>query len=109
MSPTTTHRYDDIFDKIEGIWEKYLTALEESLDILEQELSEAEKDSQVCTLEWCTSTEEIIADLVHVIYNMHVPKWISQQADARLKDQKKHIHNLYAKFITITSPDSIFA
>lgn len=108
MTTKTTHRYDGIFEKIEPIWNNYLTALEESLDILERELAEAEKDSQVCTLEWCTSTEEIIADLVHVIYHMHVPKWISKQSEARLDNQKKRIHDLYARFITITAPDTIF-
>lgn len=109
MTTQGPNRYDKIFGKIESIWIKYLDALDESLDILDKELASAEKDSQICTLEWCQSTEEIIADLVHVIYNLHVPKWVSAEAAARLKEQKKRVHNIYAKFITITSPDSIFA
>ena len=109
MTTPDTNRYDQIFQKIESIWTKYLDALDESLDILEKELATAEKDSQICTLEWCQSTEEIIADLVHVIYNLHVPKWVSAESADRLKEQKKKVHNIYAKFITITSPDSIFA
>jgi hypothetical protein len=109
MSTDSTPRYDAIFEKIERIWTSYLQALEESLDILDKELATAEKDSQVCTIEWCTSTEELIADLVHVIYNLHVPKWISKESADRLKEQKKRIHNLYARFITITTPDAIFA
>ena len=109
MTNQGSNRYDQIFEKIDSIWTKYLDALDESLDILEKELASAEKDSQICTLEWCQSTEEIIADLVQVIYNLHVPKWVSPDSAARLKEQKKRVHNIYAKFITITSPDSIFA
>mgnify|MGYP000046420170 FL=1 len=109
MTAQVPNRYDQIFGKIESIWTKYLDTMDESLDILEKELESAEKDSQICTLEWCQSTERVIADLVHVIYNMHVPKWISEESAARLQEQKKRVHNLYAKFIAISSPDSIFA
>lgn len=109
MPHQDSKRYDQLFAKIEDIWTKYLDALDESLEILEKELATAKKDSQICTLEWCESTEAIIADLVHVIYNLHVPKWISRESADRLKEQKKRVHNIYAKFIMITSPDSIFA
>ena len=45
------------------------------MDILEKKLASAEKDRQICTLEWCQATEEVIADLVRVIYNMHASQW----------------------------------
>lgn len=64
MTTQGQNRYDQLFAKIENIWAKYLDALDESLDILEKELETAKKDSQICTLEWCQSTEEVIADLV---------------------------------------------
>jgi len=109
MTAQGVNRYDQIFGKIETIWTKYLDTMDESLDILEKELESAEKDSQICTLEWCQSTDAVIADLVHVIYNMHVPNWISNESAARLQEQKKRVHNLYAKFLSLSSPDSIFA
>jgi sugar-specific transcriptional regulator TrmB len=109
MNDSAQSRHDEIFSDMERIWHSYVSALQESLDKLEREIEAAGRNSQVCTEQWCMQTDRLLAEFVSVLYSLHVPSFLSSEDRRTLEQLKRKVHELYTRFVTISSPDSIFA
>lgn len=76
--------------------------IEESLDILESGIDEAESMSAVCTPEWCLANERIMDELNNRIFSISEPKWATEEDSARLKSLRGRLHDLYERHKSIS-------
>ncbi|MBN1831162.1 MAG: hypothetical protein JW896_03540 [Deltaproteobacteria bacterium] len=88
----------DIHNNVVESWREHLSNMEESLDILEKGLKEAEEMTEICTDEWCTATEHVIDDLSNWLFSISEPGWASDEDTRKLKSLKRRLHDLYAKY-----------
>ncbi len=52
----------------------------------------------VCTSEWCEATEHVIDDLSNSLFSISEPRWASEEEGQKLKQLKRRVHDLYAKY-----------
>lgn len=72
--------------------------MEESLDMLEKEIDEAAEMSEICTAEWCEATEHVVDELNNSLFSIREPRWSSEEDSKKLKELKRRVHDLYAKY-----------
>jgi hypothetical protein len=77
---------------------QFVSNLEKSLEIVEKELNEAGTMSDICTDEWCKSTDIFIDDLHKDIYAISEPRWATKEDSQKLTNLRNRIKNLYVKF-----------
>ncbi|RJR33713.1 MAG: hypothetical protein C4576_27410 [Desulfobacteraceae bacterium] len=84
-------------------WRQLLSSMEESIDSLEKGIDEASEMREVCTDEWCTATEHVIDDLSNALFSISEPRWSDDEDSKKLKELKRKMHELYAKYKSITT------
>jgi hypothetical protein len=87
-----------ITDSMEASWKEYMSGLEQSLRDLEADIEEAAGMSETCTAEWCTATEHVLDELANSLFSIHEPRFASEDDTAKLKELKKRVHDLYARY-----------
>ena len=88
----------DVQDRVLESWREHIDNMEESLNILEKGINEAADMTEICTDEWCTATEHVIDDLSNSLFSISEPTWSTDEDSRRLKDLKRRIHDIYAKY-----------
>jgi hypothetical protein len=89
---------DQYQEQIGQAWETYLSALDESLTMLENHINEAKEMTQICTDEWCQATEHVIDDLNNAIFSISEPRWAEPETTQELKRLKRRIYDLYVNY-----------
>jgi hypothetical protein len=84
-------------EMVEG-WRTFISNLEKGLEILEQDINEAARMSDACTLEWCEAVEHVIDELSNSLFSISEPTWSSEEDSKKIKQLKKKLHDLYAKY-----------
>jgi len=79
-------------------WRQLVSSLEESLNVLEKGIDEAAQMRDVCTDEWCVATEHVLDELSNGLFSISEPSWAPQEDSKRLKELKRKVHDLYAKY-----------
>ncbi len=79
----------------------FMSNLEKSLDLLEEELKEASELSDICTDEWCRTAEDLVDDLHKEVYGISEPRWLSEEDSCQLKLLRMRVRDLYAKYKSI--------
>jgi len=77
---------------------QFLTGLEKSIDMLEDDLDQAEDLSEVCTDEWCKSTEDFIDYLHKSIYSISEPRWADKEDSRKIHELRNRVKDLYVHF-----------
>lgn len=93
----------DSFDPAlqEGIienWRQFMSNLEQSLNLVENQLNEAAEMAQICTSEWCEATEHVLDDLGNFLFSISEPRGASEEDSKKIKELKKRLHDLYAQY-----------
>ena len=79
-------------------WRTYTTALEKSLEKLEQDINEASEMSDTCTGEWCAATEHVIDELGNALFSISEPRWSDESDSKKIKSLKRRLYDLYSKY-----------
>ena len=79
-------------------WRTFLTSMDKSLEMLEEDITEATEMASICTGEWCEATEHVIDELANSLYSISEPSWSNPQDSAKIKKLKKRVHDLYANY-----------
>lgn len=79
-------------------WSDYVNGLKQALIELEQDITEAEKMSDTCTLEWCEAIEHVVDELANAIYTIHEPVFSTDEQSQTIKDMRKRIHDIYYRY-----------
>lgn len=53
---------------------------------------------EVCTDEWCEATEHVIDELSNSLFSISEPRWIPETESMKLRQLKKKVHDLYARY-----------
>jgi hypothetical protein len=88
----------DVQNSIVEGWRVFINNMESSLDILEKGITEAAEMSEACTSEWCQATEHVIDELANSLFSISEPHWSSDEDNKKIKDLKRRVHDLYAKY-----------
>ena len=93
----------DAQNKILEGWRVFLDSIHESLDSLERGIDEADAMTDLCTPEWCLANERIIDELNNRIFSISEPSWSSDDDSRKLKDLKKRLHDVYARYKAVSN------
>jgi hypothetical protein len=88
----------DIQKELVDNWRIFINNMEKSLDMLEKGIDEAAEMTNACTAEWCVATEHVIDELSNSLFSISEPHWSSEQDSKKLKQLKRRVHDLYAKY-----------
>lgn len=91
-------RQDEMVDSFLIAHREFMTNLKSSLALIEEELTEAEEIGKICTGEWCRATESTLDELTKFIFSLSEPRWVSDEDSKVLKDLRRKVHDLYAKY-----------
>ena len=80
---------------------EFMMSLEKSLDLLEQDIQEADEMTQICTDEWCQSVEGVTDELAKLIYSISEPRWVSNEDSHKIRNLRERIHDIYGHYKSI--------
>ena len=90
--------------EIMGSREVFIENLEKSIEKLEIGIEEAEGMIELCTPEWCRATENMMDELSNRISSISEPAWTSDKDTHKLKELKRRLHDVYARYKHISQP-----
>jgi len=79
-------------------WNDFVQQMEKSIDLLEENINEANEMTNICTDEWCRATEHVIDDLANSLFSISEPRGSSEADSQKIKDLKRRVHDLYANY-----------
>lgn len=79
-------------------WNDFVQQMEKSIDMLEENINEANEMTNICTDEWCQATEHVIDDLANSLFSISEPRGSSDVDSQKIKDLKRRVHDLYANY-----------
>jgi hypothetical protein len=77
---------------------EFVKNLEKSLEILDREIGDAAEMTQICTDEWCLSTEMAVDEIAKIIYSMSEPRWLTVDDSKGISKLRKRVHDIYANY-----------
>ena len=80
---------------------EFITNLDKSIDMLAGDIGEAAEMSQICTDEWCRSTEGVVDELAKVIYSISEPRWLTKEDSKKISQLRQRVHDLYAQYKSV--------
>jgi len=98
MSMPKDAQYGNIQESIVKSWREYVGQMESALNTLDEQIEEASQMSSTCTSEWCEATEHVIDEISNSLFSISEPRGTSQEDSRRIKDMKKKVYDLYAKY-----------
>ena len=77
---------------------QFVSGLEKSLDMLRDDIDQVEGISEVCTDEWCKSTENFLDYLHKSIYSISEPRWADKEDSRKIHALRDRVKDLYVHF-----------
>lgn len=96
-------RQNEMVDSFLIAHRDFINNLKKSLALIEEELDEAAEIGEICTGEWCTATEDTLDELAKFIFSISEPRWVPDEDSKTLKNLRRKVHDLYAKYKSIGS------
>ncbi len=94
-------RQNEMTDSFLIAHREFMTNLEHSLALIEEEINEAAEVQEICTGEWCIATEGTLDELAKFIYSISEPRWIPDEDSKTLLNLRRKVHDLYAKYKSV--------
>jgi glutaredoxin 2 len=76
----------------------FMKNMDESLDILDHDISEAHEVDTICTGAWCKAIENSLDELSNYIYSISEPRWVSNTDSRQLSRMRIRVHDMYTKY-----------
>ena len=80
---------------------EFVTNLEKSLGMLDEDISEAAEMTHICTDEWCLATEDVIDELHICIYSISEPRWATNEDSKKIRNLRNRVKELYRKYKSV--------
>lgn len=77
---------------------QFISGLEKTLDMLNEDITEVEGVSGACTDEWCTSREDFLDYLHKSIYSLSEPRWADKEDSQKIHELRNRVKDLYVHF-----------
>jgi hypothetical protein len=92
---------NDLVCCVNDAWAVFMDGLENSIRLLDEKLTEAEKMSTQVTGEWAVAIEHVMDDLENFVFSISEPRNSSEAYSKRLKDLRHRLHEHYVRFKSI--------
>lgn len=89
---------DEVQTQLNNAWMQHFNAVKNSVDLVENYLKEAKGMAEVCTDEWCVSTEKLIDDLNNALYSLSEPRDADPELSLEIKELRRRIYDLYVNY-----------
>lgn len=76
----------------------YMKNLSVCLDTLEKDFEESRQIDDICTGEWCRAIEFSLDEMAKDLYSISEPRWVSDDYSRTLRNMRRRLHDLYAKY-----------
>jgi hypothetical protein len=76
----------------------FMTNLEKTINLLEQDITEAGEMTKICTDEWCNATENVVDELHKCVYSISEPRWLTAADSKKISELRHRLHDIYAKY-----------
>jgi len=96
-------RQNEMMESFVMAHREFITNLERSIRLLEEDINETAEMETICTDEWCLATEHTLDELSKMIYSISEPRWVTNEDSRKIKDLRKKTHDLYAKYRSVSS------
>lgn len=93
----------DMIDSFQLSHRDYMKNLTICLDRIEKEFEESREIDEICTGEWCRAIEFSLDELAKDLYSISEPRWVSQDYSRTLRNMRRRLHDLYAKYQGVRS------
>ncbi|MCB2215209.1 hypothetical protein [Desulfofustis glycolicus] len=93
----------DMVDSFQLSHRDYMKNLTVCLDRIEKEFEESREIDEICTGEWCRAIEFSLDELAKDLYSISEPRWVSQDYSRTLRNMRRRLHDLYAKYQGVQS------
>ncbi|MFW6323909.1 MAG: hypothetical protein ACOC0U_02495 [Desulfovibrionales bacterium] len=87
-----------VHQTMEEWWRMHISNMEEAINNLEEEITDAKETQDICTDEWCDATEHALDEIANQIYHIHEPTFSSNEDTKKIKDMKKRLHDIYYQY-----------
>jgi hypothetical protein len=84
-------------------WRQFVASMEESLNVLEKGIDEADEMRNICTAEWCVATEHVLDEISNGLFSLSEPAWTPEKDSKKLKALKRRVHDLYGKYKNVSN------
>lgn len=93
----------DMIDSFQLSHRDYMKNLAVCLDRIEKEFEESREIDEICSGEWCRAIEFSLDELAKDLYSISEPRWVSQDYSRTLRNMRRRLHDLYAKYQGVRS------
>ncbi len=76
----------------------FVKNLIDSLTQLESDIEASRTIDSICTGEWCRAIEFSLDELAKDLYSISEPRWMSDDYSRTLRNSRRRLHDLYAKY-----------
>lgn len=76
----------------------FMKNLTDSLNQLENDIEVSRTIDSICTGEWCRAIEFSLDELAKDLYSISEPRWIADDYSRTLRNSRRRLHDLYAKY-----------
>ncbi|MDF1614386.1 hypothetical protein [Desulfurivibrio dismutans] len=76
----------------------FLDNLEKSIELVAQDIQDAQGEPQVCTDEWCATAEETLDEMAKLVFSISEPRWLTDEDSKRISNLRRRIHDLYSQY-----------
>ncbi len=82
----------------------YMKQLVVCLDQIEKDFEAAREVDNVCSGEWCRAIELSLDEMAKDLYSISEPRWAADDFSRTLRNMRRRLHDLYAKYHGVNSP-----
>lgn len=76
----------------------FIVNLNQSLDMIEKDISETAEMETLCTSEWCVAVEHCLDEVANGVYSISEPRWTPKTKSKELRNVRRRVHDLYAQY-----------
>ena len=91
-------RQNEMVESFLGGHHNFIVNLNQSLDLIEKDISETAEMETLCTSEWCLAVEHNLDEVANGIYSISEPRWTSREKSRALRNVRSRVHDLYAQY-----------
>jgi len=96
-------RQNEMMESFMRAHRDFMTNLGDSTNLLEKDITEAAEMGKICTDEWCLATEHTLDELANMIFSISEPRWATNEDSQKIKKLRHRVHDLYAKYKSVTT------
>lgn len=93
----------EMVESFQMIHRDYMHNFNDCLKQIEADFEESREIDDICTGEWCRAVELSLDEMAKDLYSISEPRWVADDYSRTLRNMRRRLHDLYAKYHGATS------